>query len=116
MAFLTVDGTPIPVQSSNAVQREDHRQGSIRYAHNGGLLCSLHSPKREWAFTTRPLTDAEEVVIRGVLEGINPYAQRTVSGTGIGSTISAVVLIGEQPYIQDGLSHQRILEISILEV
>lgn len=111
--FLTIAGVPIPVQSTNAEQQEDHRLGQIRYSQSGDLLCSLRSPKKSWPFSTRPLTLEEEASIRAAI-GVD-FLAKSVAGTGIGGTISALVLVNTVPYLQDGLSHQRIINFTILE-
>lgn len=115
MAFLTVAGTDLEVQTTGAARNEDERIGGTRRRSFAGVIRSqVKAHKRRWAFTTSPLTLAAADAFRALVD-FDAHVACTGDALG-GASVTCVVDIGESPYLQDGESFMVSLALTLTEV
>lgn len=125
--FLTIEGHAIPVAADGASEREPEVVGDpgVR-AFDGTFRSTARALKRQWTFTTPPLTHADAATIRGYAPA--PGVPLTCAGgfldgpAGGASSVECSVSIGESPYRPDftgypatALGFQRVLTITLRE-
>ena len=115
MAFLTIAGVGVNVNSDSASLEEPVQIGAPRRSFSGMLLSSVKAEKRVWNVETIPLVDATASTL---LTAIALYQVVSVTGdmTQNVATNCRVRSVGER-FVRDGLDlSRRVLRLEISEV
>lgn len=100
MPFLTVAGVTVVVQDSSASEGPPTLIGGSARAFDGTLRSSVRASKRNWQFTTNPMTDANVATLRAAIETGTQIV--TCSGDALlGASVSCEVQITDIQYIRD---------------
>lgn len=118
MAFLTIAGTTYEVQTTGASERTraDRRaqtEGVATYA--GVLRRQGVTRKREWVFTTAPLTQSEFAAL--VVQAYGA-AFRSCAGDAMPAAIDCLITLEDGAYVEDtsdALGFKRIAQLTLRE-
>lgn len=116
MAFLTIAGITVEVQTSGAAEQEGDAVGERVRAFSGRMRSTVRAVKRAWQFTTGPLTPAEATTL---LAAIALDADVSCGGDALGATITCQVRATGRDYIQDARQagdFSRVLTLQLAEV
>lgn len=114
MAFLTIAGNTVVIQTAGATEEAPERGGEVARAFAGNLRSSLRYRKRAWRFTTNPLT---QVAYDSLVAASDTGAPVTCSGDALsGASVSCIVQVSGGGYIQNDLGHLRAALIQLAEV
>lgn len=113
MSFLTIAGNVVEVQVSGATQQEPTAVGETARSFTGVIRSGLRAEKRAWQFTLIPMTKTALEALRTAWGLAVP---QTVAGDVIGSSISAIVHIGQESFIQNGTDFLTVATITLTEV
>lgn len=113
MAFLTIDAVAIDILTESASEQEPERIGDTQRAFSGNLRTTVRARKRVFEFTAGPKTEAAYATLMALDDGL-PHA---CSGDAMnGATLSCLVQVNGGEYIADGLSHQRLPQLRLVQV
>lgn len=104
MAFLTISGTNVLVQSNTSL-RTEVEVGQVRRAFSGAPRSSVRAYKRAWAIETVLMTRANADSLRTVLEAAPPL---TITGDLTGSITGYVLSVQEIEKRRVGLSNEYV--------
>lgn len=117
MPFLEIGGNTFLIQVQGAVERKPTYLGQIRRGGENNALVSLRSPKREYAFVTKPFTLDEESAFRAAVGVVG--VSKLVTGdaiSNVGGSVTGIIIIEDINYISDGgTSFLREITFSIIE-
>lgn len=116
MAFLTIAGITVEVQTSQAQALEPTRVGEQRRAFSGALRSTVRAEKRGWRFSTPPLTAADAATLQAA---IATDAVVSCAGDALGGTVSCMVRVSGSTYQQDrrqASDFSVILQLDLQEV
>jgi hypothetical protein len=111
--FININGLDIPIQENGAEEQEPDALGTIQRMFNGDLRSDISAEYRKWQFTTAPLDQVDEDVIRNMIRFGTVVV---VSGDALGTdTLNCIVQIVSSVYKWVLGSHKRILTIKITQ-
>lgn len=116
MPFLTISGTTVDVMADpgSSSEKTPRRIGTSTEAFAKNLISTVRGRKRDWEFTTVPLSQATfETLETAVANG----AFVDCTGDALsGDTISCEVTITEAGYFPTSGSFLRVLKLALKEV
>lgn len=114
MAFLSIAAKVYPVKIDGATEDPPYEVGARSRAFAGNLRRTVRAVKRQWTFTLGPIYDHEYAMLRA---DVATAASVTVTGTAMGgANVTAAVILGAAPYVEDVFSHRRMVQVTVLEV
>jgi hypothetical protein len=113
MAFLTLDGTDIRVQTSGAVENEPTLIGESARAFDGSYRSGVRAAKRTWTFTLASGLVADLAAIKTLI-GLEDTLTATGEFIG-GETIDVIARLGPVPYSPDGVTVRRAATLTVIE-
>jgi hypothetical protein len=125
MAFLTIGGVEVDVAVGNAAREPGAQGGEDERAVDGTLRSAyvVFPTKREWRFTTRPLTVTEADALRatGYLDGVYVACGGTAIVGSAGGTVLCRVREGTVSYVRDltqagVVKYQEVVPLTLTEV
>jgi hypothetical protein len=112
MAFLTLNGTTVPVDTSQATRNEDEVGGQDVRAFAGGLRSTVQWAKKSWTVTTPPLRAADQATVLAQT-GVGVTVAGDISG---GASVTCTVRSQNGPYRKSwGATVKRRLTLTIRE-
>jgi hypothetical protein len=111
--FLTIAGTPYPVQTGGATRAASQFTGEKARAFNNALLSTRGQEKRQWSFVIGPVSIAADAALRAAVAN---DAVVPVNGDAIGGAVNSMVEVTEGGYTPNALSHMRVVHVLIDEV
>lgn len=118
MAHLTIGALDVSVQESGAQRNENVDIGKrITRAFAGNARSSVRAFKKSWEFTTGPMSRAEVIALRALIDGGG-----FVNCTGeflSGLIVSCSITINDEEYLLDATqptSYQSVLRLRLEEV
>jgi hypothetical protein len=116
MAFLTLGGTTVEVQTAGASEPEQVYLGEAARAFSGGYRSGVRGGKRSWAFQIIPLVQADLAALRTLVGPVDTPIAANGDFNG-GTSVSVVVRIAAVGFISDGATgFLRTASLTLLEV
>lgn len=114
MAFLTIAGIDVPVESS---AKAIERIGTSERAFAGNLRSAVRAEKRAWTVVTTLLLNADAAAIEAAVD----FAEHvTCSGDILGGSVTCEATVVDSQYASfhggDGLGFMRALQLLVREV
>lgn len=116
MAFLTIAGLTVEVQTAGAQQEAGTVLGERVRTLSGTLRSTVRAVKRAWSFSTPPLTSADAATLRAAIAN---DAVVTCAGDALGGAVACMVRVTQAPYQQDtrqATDFSVILQLALEEV
>lgn len=98
MAFLTIAGITIEVQTDGASRAEGDVVGERVRAFDGTMRSTVRAEKAEWQFTTGPMTAADVATLRAAIALDTPV---TCAGDALPSSTTCQVRVTGEQFLQD---------------
>lgn len=110
MAFLSIDGTEVEIQTVNAIEEPLLIGDKVR-SFTGSLRTTYSDQKRVWKFLTGPMLEADSNTLRA-----KNGTFVTCSGDFAPSGVSALLTVTQAQYIDDqGTDFWRFLQLTLEE-
>jgi hypothetical protein len=114
VAFLTLGGTDIEVQTAGAASPERTYVGEATRAFDGTYRSGVRAAKRAWTFTLMPLLTVDADAVRTLVGLDTPL---TATGDVMdGASVPVVARITGTAYIPTGVGFLEVLSLSVLEI
>jgi hypothetical protein len=113
MAFLTLEGTAYEIQVAGANELEPVFVGEVTRAASNASRSTRRTKKRQWSFTLIPMVQADADAFLAVID-----APGTLTASGdftAGASVEVFALQGTSAFLQNGVSHLRVVTVTLQE-
>ena len=116
MSYLVVAGIVVPVSPSGGSEEEQDVIGSDSRAYAGNLRSTVNAEYRNWEFTTKPLSIADDEALRTACAlGAHVVCSGTALGNGA-TNYTCRLTLGKATHVKVAGGHKRIRTLRLRQV